>query len=418
MRCRTSRSESGDLHHGLLGQLRYDGRRTARNCLRNRLRNGGWPCCGASEELRHAWERFLSIPELGRHMSTSLPGWRLALRRALRGFSGWARSTASVGELGSSNPAFALVASSDNTTVTLRPSVDIQAGVAMASADQPKDYTLNKAQVLRVEQAADTLGSIIAADKRRCPWNAADLRAERPDGRTDDPFRRRGDGRPGCGGAAVHRAQPGRRASVLCRAVHDRRRRVQRHRRPGVRQHHSDCTDPTYPETNLVLVRKKATDGMFKDVLLECGPPLTGWEPIGTGDQYEYLRWDIASGSFMGQNGCDNGVHEATSDGPFGLTIWAWGPARPHEATVLRRSTPLRRDARRKFSVREHAWDSVGRCFVRFERCWASSCWERSCGPRLQFLSGARRWPSTWTRSVPQRKRKPSSTARARPWIP
>lgn len=84
-------------------------------------------------------------------------------------------------------------------------------------------------------------------------------------------------------------------------------------------------TDPTYPETNLVLVRKKASDMTFKDVKLECGPTLTGWKPIGNGGQYEYLRWDIATGNFMGANGCDNGAHEAKSDGLFGLTVWAWG---------------------------------------------------------------------------------------------
>ena len=45
---------------------------------------------------------------------------------------------------------------------------------------------------------------------------------------------------------------------------------------------------------------------------------------VFTGDAAIY-RWDIASGNFMGANGCDNGAHEAKSDGLFGLTIWAWG---------------------------------------------------------------------------------------------
>jgi hypothetical protein len=84
-------------------------------------------------------------------------------------------------------------------------------------------------------------------------------------------------------------------------------------------------TDPTYPETNLVFIRKKAADNTFKDVKLECGSQLTGWKPVGNGGQYEFLRWDIASGNFMGKNGCDNGAHEASSDGFFGLTVWAWG---------------------------------------------------------------------------------------------
>ena len=30
-------------------------------------------------------------------------------------------------------------------------------------------------------------------------------------------------------------------------------------------------TDPTYPETNLVVVRARGTDGQFHDVNLDCG---------------------------------------------------------------------------------------------------------------------------------------------------
>jgi hypothetical protein len=85
-------------------------------------------------------------------------------------------------------------------------------------------------------------------------------------------------------------------------------------------------TDPTYPETNLIVVRSKASDGMFKDVTLDClTAPLTGWMPIdGVGDQ-EYTRVDLVRGNFEQQNGCDNGRREMTSDAPFGLTVWGWG---------------------------------------------------------------------------------------------
>jgi hypothetical protein len=83
-------------------------------------------------------------------------------------------------------------------------------------------------------------------------------------------------------------------------------------------------TDPTYPETNLVFVRKRGTDG-FADVTLECSGVLGGWAPIDAGGVYEFVRADLSSGQFQGQNGCDNGLNRAFSALPFGLTVWGWG---------------------------------------------------------------------------------------------
>jgi hypothetical protein len=83
-------------------------------------------------------------------------------------------------------------------------------------------------------------------------------------------------------------------------------------------------TDPTYPETNLVFVRTNTGSG-FADVTLDCMGVLTGWQPVGAAGQYEYLRVDISSGQFQGQNGCDNGLNHASSTQPFGLTVWGWG---------------------------------------------------------------------------------------------
>jgi hypothetical protein len=81
-------------------------------------------------------------------------------------------------------------------------------------------------------------------------------------------------------------------------------------------------TDPTMKNTNLVVVRRKAQDGTFKDVKLECmSAPLSGWQPIGA--SYEYTRVDIAVAG-AGVNGCDNGLHEMHSDEPFGATVWGW----------------------------------------------------------------------------------------------
>jgi hypothetical protein len=84
--------------------------------------------------------------------------------------------------------------------------------------------------------------------------------------------------------------------------------------------------DPTYPETNLVLVRGKAADGTYKDVELDCAGVVDGWEPIGT-TEYEYTRFDLVRDNFQMQGGCDNGRREIKSDGPFGLTVWGWGTA-------------------------------------------------------------------------------------------
>ena len=82
-------------------------------------------------------------------------------------------------------------------------------------------------------------------------------------------------------------------------------------------------TDPTYPETHLVLVRTKGKNG-FQDVTLDCATgPLTGWTPLGT--DFEYTRFDLVRHNFQKQGNCDNGRHEIHSNAPFGLTVWGWG---------------------------------------------------------------------------------------------
>jgi hypothetical protein len=83
-------------------------------------------------------------------------------------------------------------------------------------------------------------------------------------------------------------------------------------------------TDPTYPETNLVVTRTK-TAGAFKEVNLDCAGNLGGWQPLGTSGLYEYTRVDLSRGNFQKQGNCDNGRHEMTSEGTFGLTVWGWG---------------------------------------------------------------------------------------------
>ena len=86
-------------------------------------------------------------------------------------------------------------------------------------------------------------------------------------------------------------------------------------------------TDPTYPETDLVLVRQNTSGQGFQDVTLDCAGVLTGWTPIGNAGTYEYTRIDLVRDNFVPQNGCNNGIHEIQSAAPFGLTVWGWGSA-------------------------------------------------------------------------------------------
>ena len=81
--------------------------------------------------------------------------------------------------------------------------------------------------------------------------------------------------------------------------------------------------DPTYPETNLVIVRAKDQKGMFHDVNLDCAGALKGWQAIG---EYEWTRTDLITGNFQNVGNCSTGRHEIKTDGGrFGLWVWGWG---------------------------------------------------------------------------------------------
>ena len=88
--------------------------------------------------------------------------------------------------------------------------------------------------------------------------------------------------------------------------------------------HYVFFTDPTFPETSLVVVRRRSkVDNQFADVRLGCmATNLTGWQPVG---QYEYTRVDLVSGMFKGIGNCLNGRQEMSSQLPFGVTVWGWG---------------------------------------------------------------------------------------------
>jgi hypothetical protein len=79
---------------------------------------------------------------------------------------------------------------------------------------------------------------------------------------------------------------------------------------------HLFFTDPTYAQTHVVLVRRRGATGAFAPVTLDCGPSLR-WASITADTQYAVRSW-----TREGTDGCENGVHTATSSEPFGVTVW------------------------------------------------------------------------------------------------
>ena len=82
-------------------------------------------------------------------------------------------------------------------------------------------------------------------------------------------------------------------------------------------------TDPTYPETDLVVVRKRDGAGAFHDVVLDCAGTISGWQAIG--NDFEFTRVDLTTGNFQNVGNCSTGAREMHSEVPFGLWIWGWG---------------------------------------------------------------------------------------------
>lgn len=80
-------------------------------------------------------------------------------------------------------------------------------------------------------------------------------------------------------------------------------------------------TDPTYATTNLVITRVRGPEG-FSDVSLSCLGTVTGWQPVGTGGQFEVAHVDLTRGFVGAAPACETSRHEATSEGAFGITVW------------------------------------------------------------------------------------------------
>jgi hypothetical protein len=88
--------------------------------------------------------------------------------------------------------------------------------------------------------------------------------------------------------------------------------------------HYVFFTDPTYPETNLVVVRRRGAS-VFAPVELDCAGELAGFQPVGSSGQYEYVRIDLVRHNWQPQGRCDNGRHSMSSTEAFGLWVWGWG---------------------------------------------------------------------------------------------
>ena len=298
-----------------------------------------------------------------------------------------------------------LVASEDNTQITILPSANIEGspqgspqsspGVAPATKNQPVTYSLNKGETLGLSQFADLSGSPIQSNKPVGLWGghwcmnipdvqvtacdgahqqippvaalgseylAARYRTRRGDGTEEQvPWRIMGtvDGTQ----LTYDPPQPGAPATLDLGTLVEYTTAAPFHVRSQDSQHpfymaahmtggsaiadetnpYSEgdpetvnlmppkqflksylfITDPTYGNTNLVFLQGKGADGLYHDVKLDCiDVPLTGWQPIGSSG-YQFTRVDVQLGGRNVGN-CNNGKHTASSDEPFGITVWGW----------------------------------------------------------------------------------------------
>jgi len=85
--------------------------------------------------------------------------------------------------------------------------------------------------------------------------------------------------------------------------------------------------DHTYADTSLTIVRRKTARG-FLPVELACAGEVSDWRPLGATGEYEYTWIHLTRGfvpATFEKGTCGYGRHEATSEGPFAVTVWGVG---------------------------------------------------------------------------------------------
>lgn len=309
-------------------------------------------------------------------------------------------TTSTMGD-NSLDPWVVIVASEDDTHVTVTPTADLSGGAGIAPTSRGADgtYTLNAGEYLQFRQMSELIGTPINADKPIGVWGGSTcmnipegvpacdsahqqippVRAlgheyvavrprnryaamdesppwrilaavdgtrltytpERPEGapetldkgqfaefRTGEPFtvQSQGDTHPFYMAGYMDSCEMYTNDVKDCRGDPEFVNVVAPEQ---YRKSYVFFTDPTYPETHLVVVRAKGENG-FSDVNLDCLGPLSGWTAVG---EYEYARVDLVRYNFEAQHGCDNGRHEMTSESPFAVTVWGWGSGETGDLT-------------------------------------------------------------------------------------
>ncbi len=279
-----------------------------------------------------------------------------------------------------------LVAAQNGTKITILPTVDITAGtgVSAATKGQPQTYTLNQGETIHFVQYADgqgndLSGSIIQSNLPMGLWggHVCEVQPNPPNWRilgTVDGTKLTYDPPNASAPATLNEGQvvefagPGafhvqsqdanhpfylaaHRPAYDCDSAHQQIPPVKALGNEYVAVGNESTyynvggpetvnvvppaqylpsyiffTDPTYGYSEIAITRKKAGDNTFHDVTVDCVGKVTGWQPVGTSGQYEYVHVDLAkAGSGVGK--CDNGLHTAKSDVPFGITVWGYDSA-------------------------------------------------------------------------------------------
>lgn len=79
-------------------------------------------------------------------------------------------------------------------------------------------------------------------------------------------------------------------------------------------------TDPTFPTTNLTLIRRKTAAG-FQAVNVACLGDVGGWQDVGSSGEVQFAQVFLAKDG-VPVGACAGGLQVASSDGPFGLVVW------------------------------------------------------------------------------------------------